>query len=259
MSDVEDSFLPFVRNDQYGKMGYAPQTLLETIRLAFFSLTILPLKVVGTVTCIVGFYLVCRLFQCFPDAVQTAWIPRFGKFYTRACLACLGFFQITWVKLPRASWDKRTDLVRAAGIVSNHCSWVDILVHMSRYFPSFVARGGTEKLPLIGPIRYRPIFLYGRANLSSLSGVQERLVSKSPDIVQYYLWWQPQGELVFQCAGKCFLREMLLSLPCSRHMDCLYVERELRNSNTQVYLSCTFKRGKRVARSAIEEILASRE
>lgn len=38
-------------------------------------------------------------------------------------------------------------------IVSNHCSWVDILVHMSRFFPAFVARDSTKHLMLIGLIR----------------------------------------------------------------------------------------------------------
>ena len=38
-------------------------------------------------------------------------------------------------------------------IVSNHCSWLDILVHMARFFPAFVARDGTKDMPLIGIIR----------------------------------------------------------------------------------------------------------
>lgn len=43
--------------------------------------------------------------------------------------------------------------MRAAAIVSNHCSWLDILVHMSKYFPAFVARHGTKDLTMIGLIR----------------------------------------------------------------------------------------------------------
>lgn len=38
-------------------------------------------------------------------------------------------------------------------IVSNHCSWIDILVHMSHFFPAFVARHGTKNMMLIGLIR----------------------------------------------------------------------------------------------------------
>ena len=55
-----------------------------------------------------------------------------------------------------------TDLGAAAGsapespavaIVSNHCGWTDILVHMARSFPSFVARADTTQLTMIGLIR----------------------------------------------------------------------------------------------------------
>jgi hypothetical protein len=155
MSDVEPRFLPFVRHDQYGKMGQARQGFLESIRLAIAALTVVPVKVVGTLFCIVGFYLICRLFQLAPRSYSNVWVPRFGKVFTRACLACIGFSRVAWIKVPRAPWDKGTGQSSAvtAGIVSNHCSWTDILVHMSRYFPSFVARGGTEKLPMIGPVR----------------------------------------------------------------------------------------------------------
>ena len=44
----------------------------------------------------------------------------------------------------------------AAVIVSNHVSYLDILVHMSHSAPSFVARGNTADLPLIGVIRWGP-------------------------------------------------------------------------------------------------------
>lgn len=45
------------------------------------------------------------------------------------------------------------DLTRAVAVVSNHCGWVDILIHMARYFPAFVARDGTQNLPMVGLIR----------------------------------------------------------------------------------------------------------
>ena len=41
----------------------------------------------------------------------------------------------------------------AVAIVSNHCGWSDILVHMARSFPSFVARADTTQLTMIGLIR----------------------------------------------------------------------------------------------------------
>jgi lysophosphatidylcholine acyltransferase/lyso-PAF acetyltransferase len=41
----------------------------------------------------------------------------------------------------------------AAVIVSNHVSYMDILVHMAHSFPSFVARGNTKDMVLLGIIR----------------------------------------------------------------------------------------------------------
>jgi hypothetical protein len=50
----------------------------------------------------------------------------------------------------------RTCLVcpAAVAVVSNHMSWADILIQMARYFPAFVARDGTQNLPMIGLIRW---------------------------------------------------------------------------------------------------------
>lgn len=43
--------------------------------------------------------------------------------------------------------------VAAVAVVSNHCGWADILIHMARYFPAFVARDGTQNLLMVGLIR----------------------------------------------------------------------------------------------------------
>lgn len=40
--------------------------------------------------------------------------------------------------------------VVVGAVVSNHIGWADILVHMSHYFPSFVAREETASLAFIG-------------------------------------------------------------------------------------------------------------
>lgn len=41
----------------------------------------------------------------------------------------------------------------AGGVICNHCSYIDILVLLSRYFPSFVARSNTQDMPFIGLCR----------------------------------------------------------------------------------------------------------
>lgn len=53
-------------------------------------------------------------------------------------------------------WTVSCVVLRAAVIVSNHVSYLDILVHMSHSAPSFVARGNTQDLPLIGVVRCDP-------------------------------------------------------------------------------------------------------
>ncbi|KAG2438115.1 hypothetical protein HXX76_005724 [Chlamydomonas incerta] len=80
-----------------------------------------------------------------------------GRFWTRMVLYALGFWSIKWVYVspdgamsskPPAGFKER----RFGGYVSNHCSWVDIVLYMSRLFPSFVAKKEVSKLPLIGAI-----------------------------------------------------------------------------------------------------------
>lgn len=46
-----------------------------------------------------------------------------------------------------------TSHTQAVAIVSNHISFLDILVHMAHSFPSFAAREGTQNIRMIGIIR----------------------------------------------------------------------------------------------------------
>ena len=152
MCQQDDKYLPFQRKDQYGDMGKAPQPLAEKIRLACLSVSILPFKLVCTASCITSFYLVCRVAEFLPVDLRRRTTTAFGKLFSRLCLLSLGFGSIKWIKVSKAAWDQQKSDRPAVGIVSNHCSHVDILVHMARSFPSFVARGGTESIPLIGLI-----------------------------------------------------------------------------------------------------------
>ena len=154
-----DPYAPFERHDRYGKMGMAPQTTLERIRLCIAAVTVLPVRAAGTLACVVGFFAACKLLQLLPSQYRSPFVAALGKAYCKACLLCIGFWRVRWLQVPRADWDARpAATARAAAIVSNHCSWADILVHMSHSFPSFVARKGTDALPLIGFIRWRCLF-----------------------------------------------------------------------------------------------------
>ena len=59
--------------------------------------------------------------------------------------------------------------------MSNHVGWADILVHMTRWLPSFVAREETRTLPFIGITRCRRLLGRGCC-LSShcLSNIRQR-------------------------------------------------------------------------------------
>lgn len=150
----DPAFDPFRRHDQYGLEGAAPQSVLEYLRLAIAAVTILPLKLVGCLALLIGCYSMCKLSFLFPAQDRAAWVAACAKFFVRAELFCLGFVTVTWQVVPDNRQHKLPPGTKAAGIVSNHCSWTDILLHMSRSFPSFVARASTKNLPWVGLIRY---------------------------------------------------------------------------------------------------------
>lgn len=170
-SEHDPAFDPFRRHDQYGLEGALHQSVFEYLRLAVMALTILPLKIVGCIACLIGCYLVCKLSFLVPPHNRSAWVAGYGRLFVRMELFCLGFMTVNWIKIPDSRPKQVLEGMKIAGIVSNHCSWADILVHMSRSFPSFVARASTKNLLWVGLI--------------------------------------------------------------SQHMDCLYVEREMKSANTQ--------------------------
>ena len=150
---MQEGFLPFIRNDNYGDNGERPQPLHNRLALALAACTILPLKLLGALTCLLSFSIVCRIATLLPETHRQHVISELGKLHCRACLFCIGFVSIKWVTVQPLSEASRQ---RPAGIVSNHLGWADILMHMSRSFPSFVARDGTQNIPLVGVIRCEP-------------------------------------------------------------------------------------------------------
>ncbi len=143
-------YLPFVRDDQYGEAGMAEQTLFEKLRVALMALLLAPLKALGCAFCIVFVFLCCKFSALLPDSVAPRFVTWTGKFGSRLCLLCYGFVQVKWVQHNGSSAGRAKDRY---AIVSNHVGFLDILVHMSRSFPSFVARDGTQNIPLVGVVR----------------------------------------------------------------------------------------------------------
>jgi lysophosphatidylcholine acyltransferase / lyso-PAF acetyltransferase len=142
---------PFERLDQYGELGLKPQPLSEKLRLLFFAIFLVPFKAIGTLACLLSYFFWIKISPfIFPASVRSDWVASLGKIHCRGCLFSLGFVHITWIKVEA---DLRPPAIPAVGIVSNHSSWIDILIHMSHSFPSFVARDATKKTPIIGSIR----------------------------------------------------------------------------------------------------------
>jgi lysophosphatidylcholine acyltransferase/lyso-PAF acetyltransferase len=143
---------PFVRRDRYGELGLTPQPLHERVRLLLLALFLVPLKLAGTLACLLSYFAVIKVSFLFPENVRSEWVATLGKIHCRICLFCLGFVRVRWVTVGGEA--NPTPATPVVGIVSNHTSWVDILVHMSHSFPAFVARDATKYTPIIGSIRY---------------------------------------------------------------------------------------------------------
>ncbi len=143
-------YVPFVRNDFYGEAGMEPQPLHEKLRMMLMAVLLAPLKALGVGICIVSVFLCCKISTLLPASVAPHFVTWSGKVGSRLCLFCYGFVQVKWVQHDGSSAGRPKDQYT---IVSNHVGFLDILVHMSRSFPSFVARDGTQNIPLIGMVR----------------------------------------------------------------------------------------------------------
>lgn len=152
--------MAFVRTDRYGEGGWAPQPLWERARLAVLAFTLLPLRLFLALGCVAAYYLIVRISTIIPNEIIVRRIVTvFGKLWSRACLFCLGFVHIKWVRVGGSN-EPRSTKRRSVAVVSNHMSWADILIQMARYFPAFVARDGTQNLPMIGLISRRMQCIY---------------------------------------------------------------------------------------------------
>ena len=150
-------FEPFIRRDAYGEGGRRVGPLAR-LRVAALACTLLPARLAAALACVAGYYLLLRALSALPDGVvarraAAAW----GRVWSRACLLALGFARVRRVRVPPPPGAPALGRPRwQVAIVSNHVGWADILVHMSRNLPSFVARDGTQNIRMIGLIRRAP-------------------------------------------------------------------------------------------------------
>ncbi|KAL0323100.1 UNVERIFIED_CONTAM: Lysophospholipid acyltransferase LPEAT1 [Sesamum angustifolium] len=172
-------YAPFVRHDVYGTMGRGKLPCTEKLLLGLGLVFLLPIRVVGGMTILFSYYVICRVCTAFlapsreaeqEDYAHTggwrrAVILQSGRYLSRAVLFVFGFYWISETRKGNvvdgqlnseanepAHEDQSEEVERPGAIVSNHVSYVDILYHMSASFPSFVAKRSVAKLPLVGLI-----------------------------------------------------------------------------------------------------------
>ncbi|GMH43522.1 hypothetical protein BSKO_11444 [Bryopsis sp. KO-2023] len=147
LSEDSPRFDPFRRSDRYGREGKAPQPPAEMARRWLFTIFVFPLRSLCVILTVLSCYLVCCIGTLLPKSQANAFVATVGRILSRTCLLACGFFWIDWREVEDAQKDEKF-----CTIVSNHVSWVDILMHMSRSFPSFVAKDATKAIPMVGLI-----------------------------------------------------------------------------------------------------------
>ncbi|XP_009797368.1 lysophospholipid acyltransferase LPEAT1 isoform X2 [Nicotiana tabacum] len=178
IEELEKKYAPYVRHDVYGVMGRGELPWTEKVLLGIALVTVVPVRVVGAMTVLVVYYLICKVCTAFsaPNREEEeeqedyahigGWrrvvMMQSGMFLSRVMLFVFGFYWISETYCPidlnansnneHGSKDQTEELERPGAIVSNHISYLDILYHMSSSFPSFVAKRSVAKLPLVGLI-----------------------------------------------------------------------------------------------------------
>jgi len=144
--DLGDAlFDPFRRKDRFGLIGTERLGVWDRLIVILFSVFVLPVRVALAALGVLGCYVVCVLYMMLPERNRAKVLVPLGKMFARMCLFACGV---------RVKWrDLSTDNSFPCAIVSNHVSWLDILVHMAFSFPSFVAKDTTKNIPIIGKIR----------------------------------------------------------------------------------------------------------
>eukprot|EP00798_Chlamydomonas_sp_ICE-L_P004138 gene4138-biopygen21852 len=186
-------FAPFVHQDAYGVWGLKPQPLPEIILKLVLGILVAPLKATLTVlglalacnTCRVEKYLMPVL--SISKEYRAAWTLYRGKIWIRLALFGLGFLSVSWIKLDHLDVRKQAETeTEAPVIVSNHMGWSDILVHMSRSWPAFVAKEGIDKVPIVGYISQHIGCIYAMRAIKETSKsaavqLKDRIAAKAID------------------------------------------------------------------------------
>lgn len=98
MEQLDPAWMPFIRTDRYGEGGWVISFWAKA-RLLLLACTLLPLRLIAALSCVASFYITCWLTTVIPNEIfSRRLVTACGKFWSRACLFCLGFIYIRWTR-----------------------------------------------------------------------------------------------------------------------------------------------------------------
>lgn len=173
--DIPMSWTPFRRTDPHGGRWWPRGAWIPCAQQALGMVLWLPVRACFALILILCFAGICALAMPPSGSSRKAsvrnkrWVARLGRWAARGVLWTMGVARIHVVdvsgkRLQAAgldddliTWPEGTDVddpgpCPCALWVSNHVSFVDVLVHMALNFPSFVSREETGRTPLVGGI-----------------------------------------------------------------------------------------------------------
>lgn len=146
LEELEKKYAAYVRKDVYGTMGRGELPLVEKLLLGFAAVTLVPIRVVVSISILLIYYLICRI--CTISITPTrdeeqedyahmgGWrrsvVVQCGRFLSRALLFTLGFY---WISEGNRNSDTAETLTSEVHISTR----LQILVRMTIRF------GGTER------------------------------------------------------------------------------------------------------------------
>ena len=137
---LDAAYRPFVRSDGWGRMGQQAGAA-QWLSVAIVWATGLPLlRIVVCVATLLSLWLLTALSRFSPRLARA--LPALSKLHAALVLRLgLGF---------RVRVHGRPEQPATRVLVSNHVSWVDILVACSLEAPSFIAKEGVRAVPVVG-------------------------------------------------------------------------------------------------------------
>ena len=187
VDDDDDRYAPFRRKCWYGLLGRRVWSLgwLESARLVLLAVTLAPLRLCLALVIVTTMWSACAVAAAIfrsraADSRRRSFVRACGVFLSRILLVVFGVHvdirridarfgfddalgrvveMPAGVSSSASSSSTSTDAAatrspsRGTTILSNHVSWLDILVHMAySTCPAFVAKASVRSAPLVGSI-----------------------------------------------------------------------------------------------------------